>query len=350
MRELPENAEMIVQEMTARRQQIEMRIEMHRDSAAGSLLEVGRWLNAAKDERIVPHGQWTAWVKEHAWMNERTAQKWMQAARELPEGSPLARLEITKIQSLMLLPAEEREEFAEQIGADKLSSREVDAAVKAARAERDEALRLVGEQKKKLLDAQKEKQSAVIDAISRTRADVSREKDDEIERVRAMGRDADKGRKQAEELLARAREQLSAVKRDAAQLQKDLEQAKLQKAGPDPETERKIALLESQIRSRDAAIAQRELEIDRLSEELDAAQTAAMRSGMTGGSEKPNPATTILSSIGALMAQAGRAPAELARLQGLDAEDKHILCGQARLVGQWAMQILAACGEGDADA
>lgn len=341
MRELPENAEMIVQEMTARRQQIEMRIEMHRDSAAGSLLEVGRWLNAAKDERIVPHGQWTAWVKEHAWMNERTAQKWMQAARELPEGSPLARLEITKIQSLMLLPAEEREEFAEQIGADKLSSREVDAAVRAARAERDEALRLVGEQKKKLLDAQKEKRSAVIDAIARTRADVSKEKDDEIERVRELARHTERDLIRVNETSEKLRKELDeALRRERMKLA----------AGPDPETERKIALLESQIKSRDAAIAQREHEIDRLSDELDAAQTAAMRSGMTGSGEKPNPATTILSSIGALMAQAGRAPAELARLQGLDAEDKHILCGQARLVGQWAMQILAACGEGDADA
>lgn len=315
-----------------------------------NLVEIGRWLNIAKQEGVVPHGQWTEWAQEHSGLSERNMQRAMQIAQELPEGSPLERLGVTKISALLTLPAAEREEFAEQIGAEKLSSREVDAAVRAARAERDEALRLVGEQKKKLLDAQKEKQSAVIDAISRTRADVSREKDDEIERVRAMGRDADKGRMQAEELLARAREQLAAVKRDAAQLQKDLEQAKMQKAAPDPETERKIALLEAQIRNRDDAIAQRELEIDRLSEELDAAQTAAMRSGMTGAGEKPNPATTILSSIGALMAQAGRAPAELARLQGLDAEDKHILCGQARLVGQWAMQILAACGEGDADA
>lgn len=56
----------------------------------------------------------------------------------------------------------------------------------------------------------------------------------------------------------------------------------------------------------------------------------------------------ILSAIGSLMGQAGRAPGELARLQGMDEETREILCGQARLVGQWAMQILAACGEGDA--
>ena len=341
------NVMVLSTEKQMRRAQIEMRIEMHRDAAAGSLLEVGRQLCAAKDEGVVPHGEWTAWVAQHAAMSERVAQKWMQAARELPPGSPLERLGIAKIQSLMMIDSGEREEFAERIGADKLSSREVDAAVKAAKAERDEALRVVGEQKKKLLNAQKEKQSAVIDAISRTRADVSKEKDDEIERVRAMGRDADRGRRQAEELLARAREQLAAVKRDAAQLQKELEQAKMQKAAPNPEMERKIALLESQIKSRDAAIAKKEREIDRLSDELDAAQTAAMRGGMSGNADRPSPSTVILSSIGALMAQAGRAPGELARMQGMDAETREILCGQARLVGQWAMQILAACGEGE---
>lgn len=332
MRELPENAEMIVQEMTARRQQIEMRIEMHRDSAAGSLLEVGRWLNAAKDERIVPHGQWTAWVKEHAWMNERTAQKWMQAARELPEGSPLARLEITKIQSLMLLPAEEREDFAEQIGADKLSSREVDAAVRAARAERDEALRLVGEQKKRISEMSRE----ASELASRVRRQTEGENAREIRRLESLAESAELGRKQTELQLDEARSQVESLR---TALEVERKSARI----PDPRQERKIRELQE-------ALDRKEQEIDRLSEELDAAQTAAMRSGMTGGSEKPNPATTILSSIGALMAQAGRAPAELARLQGLDAEDKHILCGQARLVGQWAMQILAACGEGDADA
>lgn len=338
---MSENVMVLSTQKAARRAQIEMRIEMHRDAAAGSLLEVGRQLCAAKDEGVVPHGEWTAWVAQHAAMSERVAQKWMQAARELPPGSPLERLGIAKIQSLMMIESGEREEFAARIGADKLSSREVDAAVKAARAERDEALRLVGEQKKKLLDAQKEKQSAVIDAIARTRADVSKVKDDEIERVRELVRHTERDLIRVNETSEKLRKELDEALRR--------EQMKLA-AGPDPETERKIALLESQIKSRDAAIAQRELEIDRLSEELDAAQTAAMRSGMTGSGEKPNPATTILSSIGALMAQAGRAPAELARLQGLDAEDKHILCGQARLVGQWAMQILAACGEGDADA
>lgn len=338
---MSENVMVLGTEKAVRRAQIEMHLEMHRDNSANSFLEIGRWLNRAKDEGVVPHGQWTGWVAEHAWMSERLSQKWMQAARELPEGSPLAVLGITKIQSLMLLPAEEREEFAEKIDAQKLSSREVDAAVKAARAERDEALRVVGEQKKRLREMAQDKDKLITDAIARTRVDVTREKENEIRRLESLVSSADTGRKQTELLLDDAREQLAAAKAHARQLQQELDQEKMQKSMPDP-----AQLLEiSKLRE---TIAKKEREIDRLSDELDAAQTAAMRGGMSGNADRPSPSTVILSSIGALMAQAGRAPGELARQQGMmDAETREILCGQARLVGQWAMQILAACGEGE---
>ena len=326
-------------EKAVRRAQIEMRIEMHRDAAAGSLLEVGRQLNAAKDEGVVPHGQWTAWVEQHAAMSERVAQKWMQAARELPPGSPLERLGIAKIQSLMMIESGEREAFAEKIGAQDLTSREVDAAVKAARAERDEALRVVGEQKRKIREMAQDKDKLITDAIARTRVDVTREKESEIRRLESLVKSADIGRKHTEVLLDQAREQLDTAKAHAHQLQQDLEQEKMHKVMPDPAHQLELAKLRE-------VIAKKEREIDRLSDQLDEAQTAAMRGGMTGG-EKTSPATMILSAIGALMGQAGRAPGELARMQGMDAETREILCGQARLVGQWAMQILAACGEGE---
>lgn len=330
---MSENVMMLAGERTQRRLQIEMRIEAYRDNATSSLLEIGRQLNAAKDEGVVPHGEWTAWVEEHAWMNERTAQKWMQAARELPPGSPLERLGISKIQSLMMLPAGEREEFAQRIDAQNLSSREVDAQVKAARAERDEALRVVGEQKKQLREMVREKDSLVTDAIARTRVDVTREKQGEIERLESLVRSADKGRKQTEKLLDEARA-------EAERLRVALDVERRSARIPDPKQERAIRELQE-------ILDKREREIDRLSEALDDAQTAAMRGGMAGNGERPSPVTMILSAIGGLMAQAGRMPGELARMQGLESEDRELLCGQARMVGQWAMQILAACGEGD---
>ena len=133
----------------ARRAVIETNIERCRDAAAENIVEIGRWLQKAKDENIVPHGEWAKWVTEHAGMNERTAQRAMQIARELPEGSSLARLGVAKITSLLTLPAAEREEVAERISAEKISSREVDEQVKAIRAERDEAYRALAGQRKK---------------------------------------------------------------------------------------------------------------------------------------------------------------------------------------------------------
>ena len=270
-------------------------------------------------------------------MSERVAQKWMQAARELPPGSPLERLGIAKIQSLMMIENGEREEFAERIGAEKLSSREVDQQVKAARAERDEALRLVGEQKKRLREMAQEKSALVTDVRKQVEAEQSRE----IHRLAAAAKSAETDRLRIELQLDGTREALEAANASARRLQQELCQEKMRNAAPAPEQAKRIAQLEEQLRVRES-------EIDRLSDQLDEAQTAAMRGGMTGSGDKPSPATMILSAIGSLMGQAGRAPGELARLQGMDEETREILCGQARLVGQWAMQILAACGEGDA--
>lgn len=343
---MSDNVMVLSREADARRREIEVHIEAHRDAAAGNLLEVGRWLNAAKDENVVPHGEWTAWVAEHAALGERTAQLWMQAARELPEGSSLAALGTAKLRSLMALPAGEREEFAERIGADRLTSREVDAQVKAARAERDEALRLVGEQKKRIAEMDRAKDAAIMDAVNRTR----RESKEEIDRLNGLIKSDDIGKRRSNRLLDESRAREEKLRSEAAELRAALEVARAKPAsGPDPEQEQRIALLETQLKSRDQAIRDQEREIDRLSEALDEAQTAAMRGSMTGEGERTSPVTLILSAIGALMTQAGRAPADLARMQGLDEETRQLLAGQARIAGQWAIQVLSACGEGGAD-
>lgn len=339
MREIPENAHEIVTQISARRREIELRIELNRDAAAGSLLEVGRWLNAAKDENVVPHGEWTAWVAEHAALGERTAQLWMQAARELPEGSSLAALGTAKLRSLMALPAGEREEFAERIGADKLTSREVDAHVKAARAERDEALRLVGEQKKRLAEMEKEKHEAVVDAESKTRRALR----DEIVRLNDVIESDNNDIKLKDKALDESFRREKNLRAQVTDLSCRLQEA--QRKGFDTDALIRMTALKDEAEKR---CAEAEKEIDRLSEALDEAQTAAMRGSMTGEGERTSPVTLILSAIGALMTQAGRAPAELARMQGIDEETRQLLAGQARMAGKWAMQVLSACGEGGA--
>lgn len=116
---------------TQRLKEIEYEIHFHVTHAAGHLLEVGRCLNAAKDEGLVPHGQWELWVEQNAGVGVRTAQRMMAAAREIAADSPLARLEFSKVRALLALPAGEREEFAEEHNADSASVRELEAAIKA---------------------------------------------------------------------------------------------------------------------------------------------------------------------------------------------------------------------------
>ena len=338
-----------------RRAFIETNLEACKKNIAMSLWQIGTLLCQAKDEGVVPHGEWTQWATAHSGLSERGVQHAMRQARELSADSPLLALDDSKINALLRIPAAEREDFAQRIDAESASAREVSDAVTQYRRERDEALRLVGEQKKQLQDQLKQARigRANFEEMMRKRVDDIRKdvvkKQEEIDRLNSVIRSDDIGKKRSARLLdeSRAREERMLV--EAAELRAALEAERAKPAsGPDPEQAQRIALLETQLRSRDQAIRDREREIDRLSEALDEAQTAAMRTGMTGSGERTSPVTLILSAIGALMTQAGRAPAELARMQGLDDETRQLLAGQARMTGQWAMQVLSACGEGDA--
>ena len=60
----------------------------------------------AKERELVPHGQWEAWVRQHTGMSERTAQRLMATAREVPEGSVLATLPISQVQAILALAHE----------------------------------------------------------------------------------------------------------------------------------------------------------------------------------------------------------------------------------------------------
>lgn len=320
-------------EIMRRRVEIECRMERCRDTAAESIVEIGRLLNAAKDENVVPHGEWTAWVSTHAGMNERTAQRVMRIARELPEGSPLATLGIAKLSSLLTLPAGEREAAAAEMDAEHLTTREVDERVRAIRAQRDEALRLVGEQKKKQQEQQAEvdRLSGLLESAnigqkrtSKLLGEAEGRADDWRRETEALRRETEKLRQEADGLRARMRESAERVRK---------------------ETEAAVeGRMREQLDRANAARKALEREIDNLSEQLDEAQTAAMRGSMSGDGGRSAPGTRILSAIGALMAEAGNAPGELAHCAGMDAETEQLLIGQARLLGQWAMQIIAACG------
>lgn len=94
----------------------EARIHLYKEQIGTGYIGIGRTLNEAKEAGVVPHGQWETWVTRTTGLTPRQAQRCMQAATEIRDGSALARLEMSK--ALMLLGSgleeEAREEIAKQ--------------------------------------------------------------------------------------------------------------------------------------------------------------------------------------------------------------------------------------------
>ncbi|MCR5296979.1 MAG: DUF3102 domain-containing protein [Clostridiales bacterium] len=94
----------------------EARIHLYKEQIGTGYIGIGRTLNEAKAAQVVPHGQWEDWVTKTTGLTARQAQRCMQAATEIKDGSAMARLEMSK--ALLLLGSgldeEAREEIAEK--------------------------------------------------------------------------------------------------------------------------------------------------------------------------------------------------------------------------------------------
>ena len=94
----------------------EARIHLYKEQIGTGYIGIGRTLIEAKEAKVVPHGQWESWVTQTTGLTPRQAQRCMQAATEIRDGSAMARLEMSK--ALLLLSSglddETREEIAEK--------------------------------------------------------------------------------------------------------------------------------------------------------------------------------------------------------------------------------------------
>lgn len=204
--------------LATRREQIERRLHDDISCMAENYIDIGRCLNIAKDGGLVPHGEWIAWVREHAQMNERNAQRVMRAAREIGNGSPLARLDFSKVTALLAVPADEREDFAREIDAESLSVRQLQAAVKA----RDEAKKAQAEAEARAAEAERAKEAARLTAeelqrqLTTARTEASDRAQQEIDRLQeelsdseAEARRRAKAESEAKDELLRLRTQMA---------------------------------------------------------------------------------------------------------------------------------------------
>lgn len=317
--------------VNVRRTYIETNLEQCKRNIALSMWQIGNLLNQAKDEGVVPHGEWTAWATTHSGLNERGVQLAMRQARELAQDSPLLELDDSKINALIRIPAEEREAFAARIDAENATSREVTEAV--------------AQYRRELAEVKKER-NALIDKAA--------EKGKEVERLRG---EVKKQTRAAESALREANEYKDCTEvlkkmndtytTQVVELRQNLE------AMTTPEIEElkkhieelkdKLKAAENNTTLADSERAAYERRIEQLEDELDAADMRANVSTMRGGGQAVDPISTINAAIGAMIASAGGSVAALGAVQ-MDDGTRQMLMSHAVTLRTMSQAILDAIG------
>lgn len=316
--------------VNVRRAYIETNLEQCKRNIALSMWQIGNLLNQAKDEGVVPHGEWTAWATTHSGLNERGVQLAMRQARELAQDSPLLELDDSKINALIRIPAEEREAFAARINAENATSREVAEAV--------------AQYRRELAEVKKERNALIDKAAEKTK---------EVERLRGEAREKDKSRDRLQKDHDRYRDWAQKIiQQKTAEIDALKSQDKLN-AGDDTKVKAltaEVEKLKDQLQAAEnnttlanSERAAYERRIEQLEDELDAADMRANVSTMRGGGQTVDPISTINAAIGAMIASAGGSVAALGAVQ-MDDGTRQMLMSHAVTLRTMSQAILDAIG------
>lgn len=164
-----------------------------------AILTIGRCLIEAKEK--LPHGEWLPWLNEQVDLSERTAQKFMKLAREWSNPNTLADLGASKALMLLAVPEGDREQFIQDHNVIDMSARQLEQAIR----ERDEA-RAAAEHAQADAAAAEQARAKMADdmRLLNARLEGSREDRDQAIRDREQAiQDADRLEKELAELKAR---------------------------------------------------------------------------------------------------------------------------------------------------
>lgn len=96
---------------------------------ASAAMDIGDRLTEAK--KLVPHGEWEAYVRERCGLNPRTAQTYMQMAANREKAQTFADLPFSKALALLALPEGQAEAFTAEHNPEELSTRQLKDQIKA---------------------------------------------------------------------------------------------------------------------------------------------------------------------------------------------------------------------------
>ena len=205
----------------------------------GYAIEIGRRLREAKE--MLPHGRWGEWLKQEVEFSQSTAQNFMRIFEEYGDSQTslfgdaksqtLGNLPYTHALKLLAVPAEEREQFAEEHRVDELSSRELEKLIR----ERDEAEEkaAVAEDGARNAMAELEDARAAAEDLKEKLEGAEADRDRAAEQLEALEQEwAQKADRAAEE-LAKLREKAAAAAEDANKTRAKLKELKANPAVPE---------------------------------------------------------------------------------------------------------------------
>ena len=152
-----------------------------KQSAGTAILEIGRRLIEAKEQ--LPHGEWLPWLAEKVEFSEKSAQRFMKLAKEYENTPARTDLGLRKALALLAFEPFERDEFLSQKhevnGVEKtveeMTTRELDAAIKAQKK---------AEKENKYLQGKLDEKTAEYDSLLRRSQQEVNDLTDEIEALR----------------------------------------------------------------------------------------------------------------------------------------------------------------------
>lgn len=220
------NASVPVREIGVITQEIRQLCQQAQATALMYIVEIGRRLVEAKG--ALPHGEWGGWLKNEVGFSQSTAENYMRLFEEYGasqitifgasvDSQTFAKLPYSKALALLAVEREEREKFAEEIGAEDLSVKELKAAIaeRDAERQRNEVLEdKLAELDKARADA--EAAAAGVDDLKGKVAELEKSLDAEREAVRK----AKDNLKKAKENPKIPQDKLDAIKKEAEETAK----------------------------------------------------------------------------------------------------------------------------------
>lgn len=267
-------------------------------------IEIGRRLVEAKE--MLNHGEWLPWLKRETEFSERSAQNYMKVfntygAAQLglfgPETNTqtFADLPISKALALLSLPESERESFAEEVGAESLSVRDLETLVKERTAEIEAKARKWEEQAGEYASQINDLQNDVQDALKQ-RNDEEQARADAEEQLRKIKAELDEIEKRpqatvyvpdeaaiAEEVEAAVKIEREHAEKEKTRAVRNAVQAEREETGKERDMlKAKIAELEEQAKKNDEILRSAQDDMQKAQADAKDAREAAAKAQQAG--------------------------------------------------------------------